>query len=260
MTEHADLSDGRSLAAELGGKPMILTPRPDGTIAVTENRGQPPRILSMDGVWAELSAGPFVAEGTQAADDGSATDDELFAAFEEVRTGDAPAPDEQEESAASLSDATDEGDPADLTDDDLFNAWKASHAAERGVDLSETEDAADLALEIGQSVEWGTGQGTAHGILMELDTAMGTANVHTCEVVTAGGAGPQLSPTGVTIKVDASKLRASSLKPVGEEPVGPELSADLADDPDVGTEDDSDETFWQKVQRGMRRAGGGFGA
>ncbi len=34
-----------------------------------------------------------------------------------------------------------------------------------------------------------------------------------------------------------------------------ELSADLADDPGVGTDDDSDETFFQKVQRQMRRAG-----
>ncbi|MDP9477296.1 MAG: hypothetical protein M3R38_16715 [Actinomycetota bacterium] len=256
MTEHADLTDGRSLAAELGGKPVILTPRPDGTIAVTENRGRPPRILSMDGVWAELSGGPFVAEGTPAASDGY-TDDELVAAFEEVRTGDAPPP-PADVPTASLSETDDEGDPAaDLTDDELYEAWKASHEAERGVELSE-EDAADLALEVGQSVEWGSGQGIGHGVLMELDSAEGKALVHTCEVVTAGGAGPQLSPTGRTIKVDAAKLRPSALKPVGEEPIGPEQDANLSDDPGVGTEDD--DSFYRRVMRQLRRSGGGFGA
>ncbi len=250
MSEPIDLSDGRSVAAALKGKPVILTPQPDGSIAVHEHPGKPPRILSMDGVWAELSAGPFVAEGTPAASDGY-TDDELVAAFEEVRTGNAPPPPEASTPTASLSETDDEGDPAaDLTDDQLYEAWKASHEAERGVELSE-EDAADLALEVGQSVEWGSGQGIGHGVLMELDSAEGKALVHTCEVVTAGGAGPQLSPTGTTIKLDASKLRPSALKPVGEKAVGPELSADLTDDPGVGTDADDDETFWKKVRRGM---------
>ncbi|MDP9475546.1 MAG: hypothetical protein M3R38_07625 [Actinomycetota bacterium] len=254
MTEHPiDLSDGRSLAAELGGRPVILTPRPDGTIVVTERCGQPPRILSMDGVFAELSGGPFVAEGTPFAAS-EPTDDELFAAFEEVRTGDAPATPETTTPTASLSE-TDDATDDDLTDDQLYDAWKASREAERGVELSGADDAADLALVIGQSVEWGSGQGTGHGILMELDSGMGQALVHVAEVVTAGGAGEQLSPTGRTIKVDASKLRPSALKPVGEEPVGPELSADLSDDPDAGTDDDS---FYEKVQRQLRRWGGGF--
>lgn len=39
-----------------------------------------------------------------------------------------------------------------------------------------------------------------------------------------------LSPTGRTIKIDAAKLRASSLPIVGENPVGPELSADLTEE------------------------------
>ncbi len=69
MSEHVDFTDGRSIAAQLGGQPVILTPQPDGSIAVTEHPGQPPRVLSMSGVFAELSAGPFVAEGTPAADE-----------------------------------------------------------------------------------------------------------------------------------------------------------------------------------------------
>ncbi len=104
------------------------------------------------------------------------------------------------------------------------------------------------------AVEWGSGLGTAHGILMDLDSGMGQALVHVAEVTTAGGAGEQLSPTGKTIKVDASKLRPSKLRPVGEEPVGPELADDLSDDPDAGTDD----SFYEKIQRQLRRWGGGF--
>ncbi len=247
-----DLTDDRTITTKLGGKPVFLTPQPDGTIAVTEHPGRPPRFASMSELAVELSGEDPVAAG----DDLS--DAELLAAWQAWRSGDAPASDEQD--AASLSETGDEGD-ADLTDDELFDAWKASHEAERGVELSGADDAADLALVIGQSVEWGSGQGTGHGILMELDSGMGQALVHVAEVVTAGGAGEQLSPTGITIKVDAGKLRPSKLRPVGEEPLGPELSAsDLADDPDAGTDADSDESFYQKVMRQMRRAGGGFGA
>ncbi|MDP9475487.1 MAG: hypothetical protein M3R38_07315 [Actinomycetota bacterium] len=251
-----DLTDERTITTKLGGKPVFLTPQPDGTIAVTEHRGQPPRILSIDGVWAELSAGPSTAEGTPAADEPS--DDELLAAFAEVRTGDAPATPEADasEDDVSLSETDDEGDPAaDLSDDALFNAWKASHEAERGVDLAE---ASTDALKPGDAVEWGEGFGVGHGIVQEVDTAEGTVNVHTCEVVTEGGAGEQLSPTGRTIKLKGKDLRRSTLKLVGTEPLGPELSADLADDPDVGTE--SDDSFFERVMRQMRRAGGGFGA
>ncbi len=234
-----DLTDDRTITTKLGGKPVFLTPQPDGTIAITEHPGRPPRFASMSELAVELSGEDPIA----LRDDLS--DDELLAAWQAWRSGDAPASDEQD--AASLSETGDEGD-ADLTDDELFDAWKASHEAERGVDLAE---ASTDALKPGDVVEWGEGFGVGHGIVQEVDTAEGTVNVHTCEVVTEGGAGKQLSPTGRTIKLKGKDLRRSTLKLVGTEPVGPELSADLADDPGVGTDDDDDETFWQKVRRGM---------
>ncbi|MDP9486247.1 MAG: hypothetical protein M3Q49_10790 [Actinomycetota bacterium] len=247
MTEHVDLSDGRSLSIRLKGEPAWLTPMPGGKIAVTTHPAEPPRITSLSDLWSEMAAHPGdgVVDLTNA-DDGY-TDDELLAAFQEVRTGAAPPPDaDAPEDDVSLSDTADEGDPAaDLSDDEVYEVWR-SHAEQQGFDLAE-EDATP-ALEIGQSVEWGSGLGTAHGILQELDSGMGQALVHVAEVVTAGGAGEQLSPTGKTIKVDAGELRPSKLRPVGTEPIGPELSADLADDPDAGMDD---ETFWQKVRRGM---------
>ncbi len=63
------------------------------------------------------------------------------------------------------------------------------------------------------------------------------------------------------MKFDAEELirMARDLDALLAEVGGPhevrEFSADLSDDPGVGTDDDSDETFFQKVQRQMRRAG-----
>ncbi len=63
------------------------------------------------------------------------------------------------------------------------------------------------------------------------------------------------------MKFDAEELirMARDLDALLSEVGGPdevrEFSADLSDDPGVGTDDDSDETFFQKVQRQMRRAG-----
>lgn len=101
---------------------------------------------------------------------------------------------------------------AALTEEFLDELWE----------MDVPEEGVDFALQPGQSVEWGEGEGIGHGIVMESDTSTGNVNVHTCEVIERPGRPAGLSPTGQTIKIDGSKLRRSSLKPVGETPVGPE--------------------------------------
>lgn len=134
--------------------------------------------------------------------------------------------------------------------EDAYRQWRATRA-EQGIDLS---------LAVGQPVEWGTGEGKGHGILVEeVDTSEGIALVHTTEVIPAMGDKPAgLSPTGRTIKIDASKLRASTLSIVGENPVGPELSADLSAGDD-GAMDFSDQEMEAALDDAVRRMRGGFG-
>ncbi len=268
------MTDTTSVKARVNGEAASLTPLSGSRVAITPESGGETRIVELSDLierehlafeysadkgrvasLVELSAElgrPGGERQSEAPVMDGYTDDELLQAWQTWRAGDAHAPDEQE-GAANLSDAADEGDPAaNLTDDDLYDAWKRQYAAERGVDLSTVEDASS-GLEPGEAVEWGEGFGIGHGIVMEVDTASGSVNVHACDVVESYGAGEQLSPTGQTIKVDGSKLRRSSLKPIGTEPIGPELSDDS-----VGTDADSDGSFWIKVRRQMRRMGGGF--
>lgn len=244
MTEPIDLTDGRSISTTLGGRPVHLTPMEDGTIALTEHPGRPPRFVPMSELGGKLVRNPFSSAAPDLGSDPSP--EELKDALAALRSAPAPAADEE---VVSLSDTADEGDPADLSDDEIYSAWERARAAEQGIDLAESS--AGPTLKPGDAVEWGSGYGVAHGIVQEVDTATGSANVHTAEVVEAGGAGEQLSPTGITIKIDGAKLRKSRLKVIGEEPVGPELSGDLSDDPGAGTDAESDDSFFRRVMRAL---------
>ncbi len=246
-----DLSDARNIPATLRGKPVTLMPLEDGMIAMGDAQGRPFWVGELSEVRDDLT---FAADLTDDPADGEDAD-EMYAAWQRFRNGDdAPETAGNPEDEASLSgdpDAgTDDGGFSRLTDDAIYDAWRRQYAAERGAALAETPPDA---LKPGDAVEWGSGFGVGHGIVMEVDAASGNVNVHACDVVSGRGAGEQLSPTGERIKIDGSKLRRSSLKTIGTEPIGPELAGDLSDDPDVGTEDDDDASFWNKLQRQMRQ-------
>lgn len=262
-----DLADPRNIPAELRGVAVVLSPDGDGGITIADAHGRPFWVGDLAEVRDELKLSGDIADlsGRRADLTDGLTDDELelYRAWERFRNGDdAPETSTDTEDTASLSgtDAEDDG----FTDDGLFAAWQQSYADERGIDLADLAETDETDLKPGDAVEWGSGHGVGHGIVMEVDTSNGNVNVHTCEVVTEGGAGPQLSPTGRTIKIDGVKLRRTSLRLIGEEPVGPErasMSADLSDelDPGVGTDSDDDATFFGKVMRSLQRVGGGFG-
>ena len=274
MTEHIDLSDERLVPTRMaGGEPALLRPEDDGSITVLRRSdlaippgswGSSVDLSDLQTQFDELTGiRPDVGSEAEA----EPSEDEMVAAFEAFRSGGRSSERSGEqttaEDGAEFSEAVDFSDDIVVaaetnpyTDEQLIDAWKA-YAKEQGINLP-GGFSVDLSLQVGDAVEWGQGQGKGHGILMELDTSEGNALVHTAEVITHQMGGLQLSPTGKTIKIDAGKLRASDLPLVGEVPIGPELSgggpgtADLSDD-------DSDETLWAKIQRQMRRMGGGFG-
>lgn len=155
----------------------------------------------------------------------------------------------------------DSGDGADLSDDgtDAGADLAAGEAVYREWLGQKAAQGVDLAVAVGDAVEWGEGAGKGHGVVMELDTSEGWVNVHTCEVIEGtGGRGPALSPTGRTIKMNGAKLRPSPLPIVGESPVGPELSADLAGSDSSGTADLTEEELIAVLDRDLTRMHGGY--
>lgn len=262
MTEHIDLSDERLVPTRMaGGEPAVLQPMSDGSVRVVRRSdlaapavsgGRSVDLSDLQAQFDELTGTrPDVGSETEA----EPSEEEMVAAFEAFRSGERSSEQSPAVDEADFSEDTGKTNP--FTDEQLIDAWKA-YAKEQGINLP-GGFSVDLTLQVGDAVEWGQGQGKGHGILMELDTSEGNALVHTAEVITHQMGGLQLSPTGKTIKIDAGKLRASDLPLVGEVPIGPELSGGGPGTDDL-SDDDSDETLWARIQRQMRRMGGGFGA
>ena len=209
-----DLSDERNLMTKIGGEPVILTPQPDGTIRLTRRSDAPSldaaSLTELTELVGNLQVINFEDAALREIAENATSFADLAEQLAELSEGEPEDAETEEEAGVDLAAA-----------ESFYQQWRA-YAAEQGV---------DLALSVGDAVEWGQGQGQGHGIVQELDTAEGWAIIHTCEVIAAAGDKPAgLSPTGRTIKIEASKLRASTLPLVGENPVGPELSADLSGD------------------------------
>lgn len=210
-----DTSTSTSMFSELSGEPVMLTVNEDATITITR-RGELERVTvaELNSRYPDVPAVDLaddVVDELRAEYEAADLGDDLYRAWQRFR-GEAGG----EQSAVAVADFAGDGDDEDV----VFASWRR-YRQDQGMDLSddgEGEAGVDLTLKIGQPVQWGSGEGKGHGLVMEVDTAEGNVVVHTCEVIDDFGSEPALSPTGRTIKINGSKLRPVDMPIVGERP------------------------------------------
>lgn len=241
MSEKVPTGDERSLVAQLNGEAVMLTPMPDGSIRLSR-RGDAVRVslAQLEQQFIELGLGDA---------DVNLSDDQLVEEWEAWRRGEPHGGVHGGADLAGDHDGPDIGmgdSMADLSDEQVFQAWRA-----------ETMQQIDLALEVGDHVTWGSGQGTGYGIIQEIHTDTGMAVVELCELTDDD----LLSPTSKKAMKKLSDLRVTDKELVGEKRQWPELSArtaDLAGGEDLTTL--TVDEIYARVAEEIGRMEGGFGA